>query len=165
MSQAGEPFEQTDVPEVSHVARRAIQAPVVVTLIKAYAEELGFEKAIEVARRAIEQDARADAEAAGRKYGRDLEGLARVIREVWCQGAGMEIEFTEESPRALSFNVLQCGYAAMYDKLGLKEFGSCLSCSRDAVFAEAFAPDIRLTRTKTIMEGATHCDFRYTRDG
>jgi hypothetical protein len=26
-----------------------------------------------------------------------------------------------------------------------------------------FGPDIKLTRTQTIMQGASHCDFRYTR--
>jgi len=29
--------------------------------------------------------------------------------------------------------------------------------------AEGFGPDIGLTRTQTIMQGASHCDFRYTR--
>jgi hypothetical protein len=29
--------------------------------------------------------------------------------------------------------------------------------------AEGFGPDIQLTRTQTIMQGASHCDFRYTR--
>jgi hypothetical protein len=26
---------------------------------------------------------------------------------------------------------------------------------------EGFGTDVRLTRTQTIMEGASHCDFRY----
>jgi len=30
--------------------------------------------------------------------------------------------------------------------------------------AEGFGPDIKLTRTQTIMQGADHCDFRYRRD-
>jgi hypothetical protein len=29
--------------------------------------------------------------------------------------------------------------------------------------AEGFGPDIKLTRTQTIMQAASHCDFRYRR--
>jgi hypothetical protein len=30
---------------------------------------------------------------------------------------------------------------------------------------EGFSRDISLTRTQTIMQGASHCDFRYERKG
>jgi hypothetical protein len=36
-----------------------------------------------------------------------------------------------------------------------------LVCSADFPLAEGFGPDIQLTRTQTIMQGASHCDFRY----
>ena len=39
--------------------------------------------------------------------------------------------------------------------------GYYLSCGRDAAFAEGFNPDIRMTRTQTIMQGAAFCDFRF----
>lgn len=38
-----------------------------------------------------------------------------------------------------------------------------LVCTADFATAEGFGPDIELTRTQTIMQGATHCDFRYRR--
>jgi hypothetical protein len=39
--------------------------------------------------------------------------------------------------------------------------GALLSCNRDASLVEGFNPDVQLTRTQTIMGGATHCDFRF----
>ena len=45
--------------------------------------------------------------------------------------------------------------------LGIPELGPILSCNRDFCFAEGFNEAIRLTRTQTIMEGRTHCDFRF----
>jgi hypothetical protein len=27
---------------------------------------------------------------------------------------------------------------------------------------DGFNPDLKLTRTQTVMEGASHCDFRFT---
>ena len=68
----------------------------------------------------------------------------------------------EESDRKLSFDVTRCAYAEMYERLGLKEFGPCLSCRRDGSFAEGFNPSLKLKRTQTIMEGAPFCDFRFT---
>jgi len=49
----------------------------------------------------------------------------------------------------------------MYHRLGLADLGPVLSCSRDGRMIEGFNPGIAFTRTQTIMEGATHCDFRY----
>jgi hypothetical protein len=51
----------------------------------------------------------------------------------------------------------------MYEKLGIKELGCVLSCSRDFSFMEGFNSEIELIRTKTIMGGFECCDFRYVR--
>jgi hypothetical protein len=51
----------------------------------------------------------------------------------------------------------------MYRELGLEDLGATLSCLRDFELARGFNPDIELTRTKTIMEGAAFCDFRFRR--
>ncbi len=49
----------------------------------------------------------------------------------------------------------------MYRALGLADLGGSLSCLRDYALIEGFNPDVTLTRTRTIMEGASHCDFRF----
>jgi hypothetical protein len=36
-----------------------------------------------------------------------------------------------------------------------------LSCNRDSALIEGFNPEVNLTRTQTLMQGASHCDFRY----
>ncbi|MHC4696967.1 MAG: L-2-amino-thiazoline-4-carboxylic acid hydrolase [Planctomycetota bacterium] len=150
--------------EISHVKRREVQAPIVVALIKGFAEELGYEKALGIAARIIEKDAQSDGERAGLEYGQDLKGLARVVKEIWCKDNGVVIDVLEESERAFAFNVTRCGYAEAYDKLGLRDFAACLSCNRDEPFADAFGTNIKLSRTQTIVEGASHCDFRYTQE-
>jgi hypothetical protein len=61
----------------------------------------------------------------------------------------------------LEFDVTRCRYADMYRELGIAELGAVLSCNRDGAFCSGFNPGIRLTRTKTIMAGDDHCDFRY----
>jgi hypothetical protein len=67
----------------------------------------------------------------------------------------------EQTEDVFSFNVTRCRYAELYEKLGIRELGSALSCARDYALIEGFNPDVSLKRTQTIMEGAPHCDFRY----
>ena len=71
----------------------------------------------------------------------------------------------EQSAERLSFNVTRCRYAEMYRALGLADLGSSLSCQRDFSLVEGFNPAIGLTRTQTLMEGASHCDFRFVAPG
>ena len=44
--------------------------------------------------------------------------------------------------------------------MGLGPIGDLLSCSRDGAFCEGYDKRMALTRTQTIMGGASHCDFR-----
>ena len=46
-------------------------------------------------------------------------------------------------------------------ELGIPEIGALLSCNRDFSLVEGFNPAVKLTRTQTMMEGASHCDFRF----
>ena len=46
--------------------------------------------------------------------------------------------------------------------MGLGALGGILSCSRDGTFCKGFNPAITFERSQTIMEGASHCDFRFT---
>ena len=77
----------------------------------------------------------------------------------------LEIEMLEKTPQRLSFNVVRCRYAEMYRSLGLADLGASLSCQRDFALSEGFNPEIQLTRTQTLMEGAAYCDFRFRHDG
>lgn len=45
--------------------------------------------------------------------------------------------------------------------MGLGEIGHLLSCQRDATFCEGYDKRLKLTRTQTIMQGASYCDFNY----
>jgi hypothetical protein len=148
--------------EISHLQLRGIQAPVAVCLIKEFAKSVGFDKALEIATAAIQPDAMVAGKAMAEKLGSNtLKDMARLVREVWSKDDAMTMKFLEETDRNLSFNVTRCGYAELYQNMGILEFGYCLSCSRDEPFIQGFNPQIRLLRTQTIMQGAPFCDFRY----
>ena len=148
--------------KITHLKCREIQAPIVSSLIQGFAEEIGFEKTIEVAKKVISKDAIESGEKLAKEYsGNTMIELAQIVREVWAKDGAMRIQIIRENDNELFFDVSYCGYAQMYEKMGIKELGFILSCSRDFPFMEGFNPEIELRRTKTIMEGAECCDFRY----
>jgi hypothetical protein len=75
------------------------------------------------------------------------------------------MDVLEQTDHSYSFNVTRCRYAELYRDLGIPELGKLLSCNRDFSLIEGFNPEIQLTRTQTIMEGASHCDFRFVHVG
>ena len=147
---------------LSHLQRRKIQAPGALALLRAFEKHLGAEKAREVASAGIAEDARASGAARrNRREGAPLEVLARVVREEWAAEGALDLAFFEETPTRLRFDVLRCAYAELYEGLGAREQGFCLSCARDEAFARGLDPRLRLKRRSTIMEGAPRCDFLF----
>ena len=150
------------VADVDHLTRRAVQAPIAACLIRAFAEEMGREKALEIAGRAIQSDAMQGGRAVADMYGdNSLKTLARVVREIWAAGDALTVRFIKETDQRLYFDVTRCRYAEMYEEMGMRDLGFCLSCCRDGSFGEGFNPSIRLARKQTIMEGAGFCGFRF----
>jgi len=83
-------------------------------------------------------------------------------QSLWKVGGAMELDVLEQTETSYVFNVTRCKYAEMYREMGLGEIGHLLSCQRDAAFCEGYDKRMRLQRTQTIMQGASHCDFQYT---
>ena len=90
----------------------------------------------------------------------DLESF-KAIQHLWTKDDALTIEVIDDRPGVFDFNVKRCRYAETYRAMGLGDIGDILSCNRDGAFCEGYDPRIELTRTQTIMGGASHCDFRY----
>jgi hypothetical protein len=141
--------------------QREIEAGIVGPLIRAFRDELGETRTLEIVRRVISDLARqSGAELAAALGDASLRTFTQAL-ERWKEGGALEIEMLDATAERLSFNVTRCRYAEMYRALGLADLGASLSCQRDFALIEGFSPGIHLTRTQTIMEGATYCDFRF----
>jgi hypothetical protein len=148
-------------PLLTLLQQREIEAKVVGPLIRGFAAELGMEKTLEIVRAVIVNLAhQSGADLAARLGEATLEAFEQGL-DRWTEGGALELEILEKSPERLSFNVTRCKYAEMYRALGLADLGGSLSCCRDFSLIEGFNPAITLERTQTLMEGATHCDFRF----
>ncbi len=141
--------------------RREIEARLLKPIVEAFAQELGWDRTLAILRQVIieiaHQQGKELAQAMG---GCSLAHFAASLAN-WQKDDAMQIEVLDQTEDQFSFNVHRCRYAEMYRALGMETLGSLLSCSRDQALIEGFNPEIQLTRTQTIMEGAPYCDFRY----
>ena len=149
---------------VSIIEQARIQARVLVPLIQAFQAELGEERANAIVRRAIAGLYRSLGEAWWRERGGpDLgRSLASTFEQFAADGA-LDYQVRAQTPDAFELDVTGCRYAQFYQAIGAPELGFLLVCGADAPMAEGFGGDVTLTRTQTIMQGASHCDFRYAR--
>lgn len=148
---------------ITHLERRRIEAGVLIPMLQAFQRALGKERANDIAREVIRALAREDGTRWAADYGNDLKAMEKVA-DLWSAGGGLEIEWLPGAAECLEFNVTRCRYAELYRGLGLPELGALFHCERDFAMAEGFG-GLRLERTQTIMQGASHCDFRFsTRD-
>jgi hypothetical protein len=79
----------------------------------------------------------------------------------FAAGDALDYEVLKKTPEAFEVNVTGCRYAKFYKEIGASELGFLLVCSSDFPMAEGFGAKVQLTRTQTIMQGASKCDFRY----
>ena len=131
-------------------------------MVQAFQRAIGKKRANEIAREVIVELARNDGARWAQQFGDDLSGMEKVSG-VWAAGGSLGIEQIGKSPDKLDFNVTRCQYAEFYKELGLEELGYLFHCNSDFAMAEGFSSTLTLKRTQTIMEGASHCDFRFAR--
>ena len=149
---------------VSVLEQAKIQAQVLVPLVKAMQAELGKARANAIVRKALRD--------LYRRYGEDFwrakneENVGQAMTSAFATFArddALDFEVKQQSHDAFDIDVRRCRYAEFYKALGEPELGFLMVCSADYDMAEGFGPEIKLTRTQTIMQGASHCDFRYRR--
>ncbi|MFD1505712.1 2-amino-thiazoline-4-carboxylic acid hydrolase [Georgenia yuyongxinii] len=152
--------------EIGILQRRRIEANIIAPIYTILKRELGQERAAGIIEEAITEDARKS----GARFAAREPGGANLrtfidIQDLWKKDDALTTQTNVESDDVYSYDVHRCAYAEMYQSMGLAEIGYLLSCVRDFEFIHGYDPDVELTRTQTVMEGASHCDFRYVRRG
>jgi len=148
-----------DIPIIEQVK---IQAQVLIPLVKTLHAELGEERANAIVRKALGEQFRKFGEKWSRtRRSDDLGDSISSAFAAYAAGDALDYEVVKQTPDAFELDVTRCRYAEFYKELGTPELGFLLTCSADFSMAEGFGPHVQLTRTQTIMQGASHCDFRY----
>ena len=147
------------------IERRRIEAQILKNVHEVIEERAGTAEADAVIGDAVSRSAIQQGKAFADELGHtpDFQDFADIMPN-WTAGGSLEIEHLHTSAERFEFNVTRCRYAEMYREMGLGRIGHLLSCNRDGDFCIGYNPDMKLTRTQTIMKGASHCDFRYRMD-
>jgi hypothetical protein len=145
---------------VSPLTRREIEARIAGPLIRAFMEQFGRDETLAVVRKVIKQLARESGILrASQAGGNSLADFAKSGTP-WEADGALEKEVLEFSDTKYDYNIIRCQYAEMYKNLGMQDLGQILSCCRDFDMVQGFNSMMKLVRTKTIMDGHDHCDFR-----
>ena len=148
-----------DIPLIEQVK---IQARLLVPLVKALRAELGEERANAIVRKSLGDLYRKYGEAWWRAQGERNFGDKMAAAFVdFAAGGALDYDVLKKDSNAFELNVTGCRYAEFYKAIGAPELGFLLVCSSDFRLAEGYGAPVQLTRTQTIMQGASHCDFRY----
>lgn len=150
-----------DIPVIEQAK---IQAQVLVPLVKALRAELGEERADALVRKTLGDVYRRFGEQwwRARKSEHVGENMASAFA-AFARGDAIDTKVRAQSADSYEIDVTGCRYAQFYKELGEPELGFLLVCGLDFAFAEGLGADVELTRTRTIMQGASHCNFRYRR--
>jgi len=150
-----------DEVAISHLQRRKIEGRVLIPFIQALRDRFGEDAAREVIDATIRKLAAEDGARWAEGYGQSTASLRKVAQEVWAGGGSLEVQILDESDRHLDFNVTRCRYAEFYKELGLTDLGYRMHCNRDFAMVAGFNDELELSRSQTIMEGGSCCDFRF----
>ena len=150
------------MPELPIIELRRIEANIIKPIYEEMAAELGEETARRILGAAIRRNAIEQGRtlAAASEAPAGIAGFAK-LQDRWKANDALRVEILEQDDERLDFNVTRCRYAEMYREMGLGDIGHLLSCNRDGALCEGYDPRLELTRTQTIMGGASHCNFRY----
>ena len=153
----------TDEIAIGHLQKRKIEARVLIPFITTCREKFGEGPTREAIAATIRALAAEEGATWAGSFGSDLAGLRELAETVWAGGGGLDLEVLDQTDDRLAFNVTRCRYAEFYKELGLAGLGSQIHCSRDHAMVAGFSDDLELTRSQTIMQGGSCCDFRFRR--
>jgi hypothetical protein len=150
-------------PNISLLDKTKIQAQVLVPVMRALRAELGREKADAIVRDALRGWSKQLFAGIGngiegspwRKFAKMSNSLADVtLREV-------TLDMHRNDKEAQEFDVTSCRFAEFFRALGEPELGALLVCQTDVDIAAAGGSDVSFSRTQTLMQGGSCCNFRY----
>lgn len=152
----------TEQPPLPMLEKRRIEAAILKHVYDSLKESHGESAARQAVADAVRRSSIEQAAAFAAEVGGQTSLQTFIDRQgLWRMGDALTTEVKEQTDNRYVFHVTRCKYAEMYRDMGLGEIGHLLSCQRDGTFCEGYDPKLKLTRTQTIMQGASHCDFDY----
>jgi hypothetical protein len=150
-------------PEISMLDKVKIQAQVLVPVMQALREKLGRDEADALVKGALRDWSKAIF--AGIAEG--IDGSPRkkfaAMNTALADVTEREVTFDmhRRDKQALEFDIRSCRFAEFFRALGEPELGALLICQTDVDIADAGGSEVSFSRTQTLMQGGSCCNFRY----
>ena len=142
---------------ISYLQAVKIQARAVIPIVKALEAELGKARAHELVGDAI---AKSWADHVDSKP----NSAGSHPRDAGDSGFPVESIIARESDTEYGVDMQRCAFAEYFNAIGEPEIGGLLTCAVDFEVERRQRPDWTFKRTQTLMRGAGHCDFRWTKN-
>ena len=133
-----------------------------VPLMRNIANEIGKERFTEALGKASsefgEQIGQNQAQTLGRN---DIASWAAFVKEYHLYNNALTFEIIEETDIAFEIRVTECLWAKTFREADASDVGYAVICHPDYAFAPAFNPEMKMIRTKTLMQGDGCCNHRW----
>jgi hypothetical protein len=137
-----------------------------VPVLQGLAKELGEDKFLEVLRKvSFEAAWKAGQDTARQLLSNDLAAFKAGGEPGHFGKHALTLEMVEDTPQAFEVRVTECLWAKTFRELGAAELGDALICHRDYGDCQGFNPKIRMSRSKTLMQGDDCCNHRFVWQG
>jgi predicted ArsR family transcriptional regulator len=147
---------------ITMIDQARIQAQLFVPMVRKLRAELGKERADTIAREALADIYRQfGAQWWNAHPGDNLSEKIIPLNEMFKEGSALEWTTTIQTADAYEYDVTACKYAVLFKELGEPDIGFLMCCAQDHALVEGFGMDVEFTRTQTIMQGASLCDFHF----
>ena len=127
-----------------------------IDLMKRFEEYLGREELVDMIKRATDESTMADA---SNGTGFDFRKWLQGGREYFANM--MSFEVVEWTDTTYAMRVSECLWHEVFKQADATHIGYATVCHGDFASARATHPDLRLERSKTIMQGDSYCDHRW----
>jgi hypothetical protein len=150
-------------PDISMLDKVKIQAQVLMPVMHALRAEVGRDKADALVKGALRDwSTRIFADIADGIDGsprRKFAAMNTALADVTEREVTFDMHRRDEE--ALEFDITSCRFAEFFKALGEPELGALLICQTDVDIADAGGREVSFSRTQTLMQGASCCNFRY----
>jgi len=136
-----------------------------VELARAFEKAIGKEKAQEITKKAAEEaGVRGIKQLVSMKPIESFEDFKLMIKGTNASplmSHVLTVSYTDEEPKKLSCEITECLWAKIFKDVNAADLGYIICCNPDFATAKAYHPNIKLKRTKTLMQGDSCCDHTY----
>jgi hypothetical protein len=137
-----------------------------IPLMQSFANEIGKDEFIETLKKARSELSKQEGQNLAKSLGKnDMASLAAFLKDNVFTKNTFTDEIVEETDQAFAANTTECLYAKTFREADAADIGYASFCHGDYAFTSAFNPEMKMIRTKTLMQGHDCCNHRGVMEG